>query len=126
MVAAGIAAVVSLLALTRLWGLAVSVRNLTERRGNDRLASLVERSSDVVVLVDADGRISYTSPALQAVLGYNEGEWVGMQVEDLDIRAAGELWADVNRLAPEDSLTIEVSALHADGERRTMELSAVN
>ena len=68
--AAGIAAVVSLLALTRLWGLAVSVRNLTERRGNDRLASLVERSSDVVVLVDADGQISYASPALQTVLGY--------------------------------------------------------
>ena len=126
MFAAGIAAVVSLLALTRLWGLAVSVRNLTERRGNDRLASLVERSSDVVVLVDADGRISYTSPALQTVLGYNENEWVGMQVTDLDIRAAGELWADVDRLAPEDSLTIEVSAMHADGERRTMELSAVN
>ena len=68
--AAGIAAVVSLLALTRLWGLAVSVRNLTERRGNDRLASLVERSTDVVVLVDADGRISYTSPRCQTVLGY--------------------------------------------------------
>jgi diguanylate cyclase (GGDEF)-like protein/PAS domain S-box-containing protein len=124
--AAGIAAVVSLLALTRLWGLAVSVRNLTERRGNDRLASLVERSSDVVVLVDADGLISYTSPAVQAVLGYDEGDWIGMQVSDLDIRAGADLWADVMRLAPEDSLTIEVSALHADGERRTMELSAVN
>src|SRR4029077_7869343 len=73
--AAGIATVVSVLALTRLWGLAVSVRNLTERRGNDRLASLVERSSDVVVLVDADGRISYTSPALQTVLGYDGEEW---------------------------------------------------
>ncbi|HEX3090554.1 MAG TPA: EAL domain-containing protein, partial [Ilumatobacteraceae bacterium] len=118
--------VVSILALTRLWGLAVSVRNLTERRGNDRLASLVERSSDVVVLVDADGLISYASPALQAVLGYDEGEWVGMQVSELDIRAGVDLWADVKRLAPEDSLTIEVSALHADGERRTMEFSAVN
>jgi diguanylate cyclase (GGDEF)-like protein/PAS domain S-box-containing protein len=123
---AGIAAVVSLLALTRLWGLAISVRNLTERRGNDRLASLVERSSDVVVLVDADGRISYTSPALQSVLGYEEDDWVGTRVEDLDIRANESLWADVQRLAPEGSLTIEVSALHADGERRTMELSAVN
>jgi diguanylate cyclase (GGDEF)-like protein/PAS domain S-box-containing protein len=126
MFAAGIAAVVSLLALTRLWGLAVSVRNLTERRGNDRLASLVERSSDVVVLVDADGLISYTSPALQAVLGYNEGDWVGMQVDGLDIRGGSDLWDDINRLPPDGSLTVEVSALHADGERRTMELSAVN
>ena len=124
--AAGIATVVSLLALTRLWGLAVSVRNLTERRGNDRLASLVERSSDVVVLVDIDGRISYTSPALQTVLGYGADEWVGMQIEALDIRSNSELWTDVKRLPQEDSLTVEVSALHADGERRTMELSAVN
>jgi diguanylate cyclase (GGDEF)-like protein/PAS domain S-box-containing protein len=124
--AAGIASVVSLLALTRLWGLAVSVRNLTERRGNDRLASLVERSSDVVVLVDADDRISYASPALQTVLGYNNVDWVGALVTDLDIRASHELWADVKQLPAEDSLTIEVSAMHADGERRTMELSAVN
>ena len=128
--AAGIAAVVSLLALTRLWGLAVSVRNLAERRGNDRLASLVERSSDVVVLVDADGRISYTSPALKYVLGYENDDWVGRQVDSLDVRASSELrvglWMDVRQLRPESSITLEVSALHADGERRTMELSAVN
>ena len=128
--AAGIATMVSLLALTRLWGLAVSVRNLTERRGNDRLASLVERSSDVVVLVDADGRISYSSPALQTVLGFDGDEWVGTEVAGLDIRANGglhgDLWKELNELPPDDSLTIEVSALHANGERRTMELSAVN
>ncbi len=128
--AAAIAGVVSLLALTRLWGLAVSVRNLTERRGNDRLASLVERSSDVVVLVDADGHVSYASPALQTVLGYPTGEWVGRRIENIDIRVTGavraDLWTDVKDLAADASLTVEVSALHADGERRTMELSAVN
>ncbi len=130
MFAAGIAAVVSLLALTRLWGLAVSVRNLTERRGNDRLASLVERSSDVVVLVDADGQISYTSPALLTVLGYSGDKWVGRQFDGIDVRVVGkpggDPWSDVELLLPEESLTVEVSALHADGERRTMELSAVN
>ncbi|HZX55303.1 MAG TPA: EAL domain-containing protein, partial [Ilumatobacteraceae bacterium] len=127
--AAGIATVVSLLALTRLWGLAVSVRNLTERRGNDRLASLVERSSDVVVLVDADGHISYTSPALQTVLGYDAQQWVGGRFDVLDVRRTGDhqdLWSEIKDLAPEESLTVEVSALHSDGERRTMELSAVN
>ena len=124
--AAGIATAVSLLALTRLWGLAISVRNLTERRGNDRLASLVERSSDVVVLVDGDGLISYASPALQTVLGHDCDDWVGAQFGDLDIRAKGELWSNIAQLPPEGSLTVEVSALHADGERRTMELSAVN
>jgi diguanylate cyclase (GGDEF)-like protein/PAS domain S-box-containing protein len=128
--AAGIAAVVSLLALTRLWGLAVSVRNLTERRGNDRLASLVERSSDVVVLVDGDGVISYTSPALQTVLGFEDDAWVGQSIETLDVRATSELrvglWMDVMQLPPDRSLALEVSAMHGDGERRMMEFSAVN
>lgn len=128
--AAGIAGIVSLLALTRLWGLAISVRNLTERRGNDRLASLVERSSDVVVLVDADGHVSYTSPALSTVLGYSVDQWVGRRIEGIDIRVNGDvrvdLWSEVKQLPSDGSLTIEVSALHADGERRTMELSAVN
>jgi diguanylate cyclase (GGDEF)-like protein/PAS domain S-box-containing protein len=128
--AAAIASVVSLLALTRLWGLAVSVRNLTERRGNDRLASLVERSSDVVVLVDADGHVSYTSPALHTVLGYAGDQWVGRRIESIDVRVNGDvradLWTDVKELPADASLTVEVSALHADGERRTMELSAVN
>lgn len=130
MVAAGMAAIVSLLALTRLWGLAVSVRNLTERRGNDRLASLVERSSDVVMLVDATGEISYASPALMAVLGYSSEDWVGRRIATLDVRASSELrvglWMDVMQLAPETAMSLEVSALHANGERRIMELSAVN
>jgi diguanylate cyclase (GGDEF)-like protein/PAS domain S-box-containing protein len=128
--AAGIATVVSLLALARLWGLAVSVRNLTERRGNDRLASLVERSSDVVVLVDADGQISYTSPALLTVLGFSGDDWVGQNVESLDLRRATEspsgLWNDLRQLPADASVTLEVSAPHVDGGHRTMELSAVN
>ena len=130
LLAAGVAVVVSMLALMRLWGLAASVRTQSERGGNDRLASLVERSSDVVVLVDVDGRISYTSPALKHVLGYEAEDWVGRQVDTLDVRASGELrvglWMDVRQLRPESSFTLEVSALHADGDRRTMELSAVN
>ncbi len=130
LLAAGVAVVVSVLALMRLWGLAVSVRTQSERGGNDRLASLVERSSDVVVLVDADGRISYTSPALKHVLGYESEDWIGRQVDTLDVRASSELrvglWMDVRQLRAESSFTLEVSALHADGDRRTMELSAVN
>ena len=121
----------SLLALTRLWGLAVSVRNLTERRGNDRLASLVERSSDVVVLVDADGRISYTSPALKHVLGYERRGMGRPRCRDprrpgqqrAACRVCGSTCASSVR---NRSITLEVSAMHADGERRMMELSAVN
>lgn len=130
MTAAGVAAAVCLLALIRLWGLAVSIRTVNERRGNDRLASLVERSSDVVMLVDANGEISYASPALQAVLGFDPDDWVGRRIEALDVRATRELraglWMDVRQLRPNTAIAVEVSARHANGELRTMELSAVN
>ena len=45
-----------LLSLTRMWGLVDQVRELTERRGHDRLAAMVEHSSDVVMLADQNGR----------------------------------------------------------------------
>ena len=73
---------------------------------------------------------SYTSPALKHVLGYEAEDWIGKQIDTLDVRASSELrvglWMDVKQLRPESSFTLEVSALHADGDRRTMELSAVN
>ncbi len=52
-IAALCAVVVVVLALTRMWRLVDTVRTLTERRGQDRLAAMVEHSSDVVLLVDA-------------------------------------------------------------------------
>ncbi len=46
---------VVVLALARVWGLVARVRQLTERQGQDRLAAMVEHSSDVVMLVNAGG-----------------------------------------------------------------------
>ena len=61
---------VIVLALARMWRLVDQVR-LTEQRGHDRLAAMVEHPSDVVMLADQTGRVSYASPGLRATLGYN-------------------------------------------------------
>ena len=74
---------VIVLALARMWRLVDQVRVLTEQRGHDRLAAMVEHSSDVVMLADQTGRVSYASPGLRATLGYNPESWVGRHLLDV-------------------------------------------
>ena len=128
--AALVTAAVTALALTRLWGLALSVRDLTERRGRDRLASMVERSSDIVVLVDANDRIAYTSGAVLTVLGLPSHSWIGSELADLDLTPTHDSWAIVaTRILeqpPDGTLTAEVTATHVNGSPRVLELIAVN
>jgi diguanylate cyclase (GGDEF)-like protein/PAS domain S-box-containing protein len=62
------------------------VRNLEERvvsrtselrRGEERFRSLVQNSSDVVTIADADGTIRYLSPSVRRVFGYDYHDLVG-------------------------------------------------
>lgn len=128
--ASAIAALVTALAMAHLWGLAVSVRDLTARQGEDRLASLVDQSSDVVVLVDAKSQITYTSGAMTSVLGYPADRWYRWSVYDLPIEPTTDTWLHavhrLRALEPDTSLSMEVSAKHADGSLRLMELTAVD
>ncbi len=128
--AGAVTALVTVLALMRLWGLALSVRDLTERRGKDRLASLVERSSDIVVLVDANQRIAYTSGAVETTLGVDSQTWVGKRLHELQFEPLVESWqmaADrILTQPPEGTLSVEVTAHHSSGGPRLLELTAVN
>jgi diguanylate cyclase (GGDEF)-like protein/PAS domain S-box-containing protein len=125
-----VTALVTMLALTRLWGLALSVRDLTERRGKDRLASLVERSSDIVVLVDGNHRVSYTSGAVATVLGVDSQDWVGLRLHDLELTPLVDTWSEVaERILtqmPDGTLTVEATAHHSNGTPRLLEMTAVN
>ena len=129
-VTAVVAALVTGLSLARLWGLAVSVRDLTERRGKDRLASLVERSSDVVVLVDTRGQITYTSGAMNTVLGYDPDHWLRWSIHDLPVAPSGESWwttiERIRSLEPDATTNVEAVVRHANGTEKMMDLTAVN
>jgi diguanylate cyclase (GGDEF)-like protein/PAS domain S-box-containing protein len=58
-----------------------------------RFASLIRNASDVIMIVDADGRIEYASPAVQRTFGLWQDDLVG--------RRLGEIWreADNDRIA---------------------------
>jgi PAS domain-containing protein len=66
---------VIVLALARMWRLVHEVRDLSEQRGRDRLAAMVEHSSDVVMLADPDGRVNYASPGLRAAPSSSRSPW---------------------------------------------------
>ncbi|HXJ29050.1 MAG TPA: response regulator, partial [Gemmatimonadales bacterium] len=53
------------------------------RRSEQRFRKLVEHSSDVITLLDAAGRIVYSTQSIHATLGYAEGERVGSLVFEL-------------------------------------------
>jgi diguanylate cyclase (GGDEF)-like protein/PAS domain S-box-containing protein len=56
---------------------------------------LAEHSSDIVVLVDAQGRVRWVSPAVRPVLGWSPTEWAGRSF--IDFFASGEDGHDVLR-----------------------------
>ena len=78
------------LALERV-NLAEDLRRSTEnlKSSEARFRSLVQNSSDVITLLDAEGRISYITPAVETLLGYPGGSllnstlWRLLHTEDL-------------------------------------------
>ena len=124
------AVVVVVLALTRMWRLVATVRTLTERKGQDRLAAMVEHSSDVVLLVDADGIINYASPGLASTLGHRPTDWTGRSVIDLvagdDRDAAATELRQASRLPRGEMAKFEASLVRVDGQRRRMEATIAN
>ncbi|TFH16005.1 MAG: diguanylate cyclase, partial [Acidimicrobiales bacterium] len=122
--------VVVALALTRMWRLVATVQRLTERRGQDRLAAMVEHSSDVVLLMDADGVVRYASPGLASTLGHRSSDWTGRSMIDLvssdDRDAAATELRKAVQLGRGEMVKFEASLVRVDGERRRMEATIAN
>ncbi len=129
-IAAVAAVVVVILALTRMWRLVAMVRRLTERKGQDRLAAMVEHSSDVVLLVGANGVINYASPGLATTLGHRPNDWTGRPLVDLvasdDHDAAASELRRATALPHGEMVKFEASLVRVDGERRRMEATIAN
>jgi diguanylate cyclase (GGDEF)-like protein/PAS domain S-box-containing protein len=126
-----IAALVSVvLALARMWGLVAAVRGLTERRGQDRLAAMVEHSSDVVMLVDEAGHIKYASPGLSGTLGHRAADWNGRPLIDLiaeeDRESAVQEFERLFDSGPDGTVRFESNLVRVDGQRRRMEATFAN
>jgi diguanylate cyclase (GGDEF)-like protein/PAS domain S-box-containing protein len=94
-----------------------------------RFRTLVQNSSDVVLILKPDGTVDYQSPAVERVLGYPPGERVGRQIFELthpdDL---GYVKAVITELmqSPGAVRTIELRSRHADGSWRTLEATGHN
>ncbi len=53
------------------------------RASEARFSTLVQNSTDLITVIDADGRILYQSPSIERVLGYTDAEVTGLPFERL-------------------------------------------
>ncbi len=118
------------LALGRMWGLVDQVRLLTEQRGHDRLAAMVEHSSDVVMLCDLHGKVSYASPGLRSTLGFDPNSWPGRYLFDVVVEAQrDDALRHFERLVEAGhggTVDFEATLIHANGQHRSATVVAAN
>ena len=98
----------------------------TLRTSEERFRSLVLHSSDLVLVADANGTISYASPSVEDMLGYPAEHVVGKPLTDL-IQSRFPVWLDEHlegrsRGDPEATDHAEAPIRHADGSTRAFHL----
>jgi len=99
------------------------------KRGADWYRTLVEEVNDLATVVDTDGRISYVSPAVTRILGYDPDELIGhegyefVHPEDRERNAEAVEAVLSDPSGPE---TVEVRFKHADGSWRWIEATMRN
>jgi diguanylate cyclase (GGDEF)-like protein/PAS domain S-box-containing protein len=94
------------------------------RRTGARFRSLVQNSSDIVVVLDRSGHITYESDAVERVLGYRASDRVGGSILDhIHPDDAGRVGTVLEQLADGSGglATLELRVAHAEGAWRWME-----
>jgi PAS domain S-box-containing protein len=105
-------------------------RDLTERREREqRFRALIEESSAMISVIDANGRFQYQSPSIERVLGHDPEETVGdtafeyVHPDDRDaVACAFETGID----NPDATPVVEYRTRHADGSWRWVEARGNN
>jgi two-component system cell cycle sensor histidine kinase/response regulator CckA len=94
-----------------------------------RFRALVQHGSDMITVLDADGRVMYASPSATSILGWGEGEYTGRSAFALlhpeDRERVQQVFADaITR--PRSTEPIQSRMRHANGEYRLLESIATN
>ena len=99
------------------------------RASEERFRALVEESADALLLVDAEGRVTYMTLSSQRHLGWKPEDLVGHSILDFlhpDDRETVTARISEVLQAPGAPVTAEIRFRHADGNYRTMEGVGVN
>ena len=99
------------------------------RRSEERFRSLVRNSADVILILDADGLVTYETPTVERVLGYQAEARVGTSSFDIadpaDVPWMQSMFADMASTAGAE-VTADFRARHADGTWRWLQATAKN
>ena len=94
-----------------------------------RYRSLVQKSSDLIVVSDASGVVGYASPASARILGIADNDLVGRRIEELihpdDVQAVRDRLAQLDGQAG-GSVAVESRMRHSNGAWRTVAYTATN
>src|SRR5215216_1749811 len=108
------------------------IRDVTERKGvekaikasEERFRSLVQNTSDIITILEADGTVRYISPAVERVTGHKPEEQIGTKafasVHPDDRERALDIFAAVLKV-PGLHPPVEFRVLHKDGSWRYLE-----
>ncbi len=100
------------------------IEDLLQRQSEERFRSLIQNSSDVIMICDENGTVNYVSPAVERVLGYKPEDFVGQRglsfVHPDDAARVRGFLADILS-RPGASSSIELRIRHADGTWRRID-----
>jgi len=100
-----------------------------EKHGTEFYRTLTEQVDDLITIIDTDGTITYVSPAVTRILGYEPEELVGHEGYEFVHPADRERNADAVETVvadPSTSETVEVRFRHADGSWQWIEATMRN
>jgi diguanylate cyclase (GGDEF)-like protein/PAS domain S-box-containing protein len=96
------------------------------RRSEERFRALVQHTSDVIMVLGPDGYVSYTSPSLLRLLGYEELVHIGTDIlPDDQVDRAAQFLVDLME-RPGEIAWIELQLRHIDGTYRWFEVGVTN
>jgi len=91
--------------------------------------ALIENASDLISIIDADGKMSYQSPSVKRLLGYEHEEIIGSFCSDFvhpdDSEKAKNAIEKITQ-NPRQTVEIEVRFLHKDGFWRNFACTLTN
>jgi diguanylate cyclase (GGDEF)-like protein/PAS domain S-box-containing protein len=99
------------------------------RASEQRFQALVQHSSEVVILVDCDGKIEYVSESMSRVFGYSEADLLGRPLSGvLDADAGARLHEGLADVAerPYGVLELELPFRHRAGHDCTAQVTITN
>ena len=119
--------------LLRIYATDITERRRAEdarRRDEERFSALIRYSSDIIVILDAEGKVLYESPAIEQIMGYRPEERVGRNAFELihpdDTERLAGVIAGFARETDPPPMTVEYRGRAKDGSWHHFEAVGVN